>query len=181
MQLGRTGLTAWAYALVLGVLPGFAQTGAPPAKPAPAPAAAPVPTKVVVRGLSGAPLTLTMADLAKLHRDRVIIAHGAKKTVYEGATLGDILRQAHAPMGAMLHGANVAVAVLATGADGYHSVLSIAEADPGFRHEKVILADHADGQPLSAREGPFRLVVEGDDHPARNIRQTVSIELRRLP
>jgi DMSO/TMAO reductase YedYZ molybdopterin-dependent catalytic subunit len=143
-------------------------------------ATAPAPTSVTVRGVSGAPLTLAAAALAKLHRDSIIVMHGPKKTVYEGAALGDVLRQVHAPMGAMLHGTNMTLVVLATGSDGYKAVLSLAEADPGFRHGRAIIADHVDGAPLSAREGPFRLVVEGDDHPSRNIRGLVAIDVKRV-
>jgi hypothetical protein len=68
--------------------------------------------------------------------------------------------------------------VVATGRDGYRAALALAEADPGMRTAPTIVADRADGAPLSA-EGPLRLVVAGDLRPARSVRMLVSLEVRR--
>jgi len=43
------------------------------------------------------------------------------------------------------------------------------------------LADQADGKPLDPKEGPFRLVVDGDLKPARSARSVVEIDLKHLP
>jgi len=41
----------------------------------------------------------------------------------------------------------------------------------------IILADHRDGKPLDAHEGPLRIVVPGDKRGARWIRGVTSLEV----
>jgi hypothetical protein len=68
--------------------------------------------------------------------------------------------------------------VIAHASDGFASILSIAETDPVYRANPVILADTVNGKPLDAREGPYRLVVDGDLRPSRSPRAVVSIEVK---
>jgi Oxidoreductase molybdopterin binding domain len=69
------------------------------------------------------------------------------------------------------------IAVVVEGSDGYVVAFSLAEllADIGNRH--AWLALDMDGQPLSARDGPVRLIVPDDGKPARWVRgvQTISV------
>ena len=67
--------------------------------------------------------------------------------------------------------------VVATGSDGYSVVLSLAEVDPAFHENQVIVADHRDGQPLG-KNGPLQLIVPGDKRPARWVHNLVSISLQ---
>jgi DMSO/TMAO reductase YedYZ molybdopterin-dependent catalytic subunit len=55
--------------------------------------------------------------------------------------------------------------------------LALAEFDPGFSDRSIILADQQDGQSLPDNAAPFRVVVPGDSHRARWIRQVKSIEV----
>lgn len=107
-----------------------------------------------------------------------LTAHGATH-VYEGPTLASVLEKLDAPLGQRLRGEALKTFVVVTAADGYVVVFSLAEIDPAMSPTAVILADEADGAPLSAEEGPLRLVVEGDARPARSVRQVTAIELRR--
>ncbi len=106
-----------------------------------------------------------------------LTAHG-EIHVYEGATLASVLERLDAPLGPRLRGEALKTYVVVRAADGYVVVFSLAEIDPAMSPTAVILADGADGAPLSAEEGPLRLVVEGDARPARSARQVTAIELR---
>ena len=85
-----------------------------------------------------------------------------------------------APTGRELRGPALASVVVASAADGYQVACGLAEADPGTRPNRIILADRADGEALDAEAGPFQIVVEGDLRPARSIRQVISLEVRSL-
>ena len=48
------------------------------------------------------------------------------------------------------------------------------------RANRIIVADRGDGSPLGAKEGPFKLVIEGDLRPARAARNLTAIRVIRL-
>jgi len=140
------------------------------------------PGTITLRGLNGETEVLTSAQLAALPHQTVTLSHEGKDTVYAGPTLSELLRDIGAPMGVKLHGQGVNDVVFVTAADQYRVVLTLAEVDPSFhKGAKVILADQADGKPLDPKEGPFRLVVDGDLKPARSARSVVEIDLKHLP
>ena len=59
-------------------------------------------------------------------------------------------------------------------------VFSLAELDPDSSGSEVIVADTADGQALTAGQGPFRIVVPRDARPARSVRLAQRLEVVRL-
>ncbi len=140
------------------------------------------PGTVVVRGLTGQSETLTGADIAKLPHAHVTLEHMGVTSDFSGPLLSDLLRDVGAPMGVRLHGAGVNDVVFITAADKYRVVLSLGEVDPSFhKGAKVILADQADGKPLPLKEGPYRLIIDGDLKPSRAAYSVVAIELKHLP
>ena len=60
---------------------------------------------------------------------------------YEGVLVGEILKRAGVPLGAELRGNAVATYVVASATDGYQVVFSLAELDPGFTSNDIIVAD----------------------------------------
>jgi len=108
-----------------------------------------------------------------------LTAHG-ETHVYEGPTLASVLERLDAPLGQRLRGEALKTFVVVRAADGYVVVFSLAEIDPAMSPTAVILANETDGAPLSAEEGPLRLIVEGDARPARSVRQVTAIELRTV-
>lgn len=144
-------------------------------------AAAPaVAQTLTLKGLAGQVAVVTEADLAKLPRVKFTFdAHGQKHD-YEGPLLIDLLAEVGGPTGKALGGREMADVVLVTAADGYQVALGLAEADPGTRPNRIIIADRADGAPLGAKEGPFKLVIEGDLRPARSARMVISLSLIRV-
>jgi hypothetical protein len=90
----------------------------------------------------------------------------------------EILQRAGAPLGTELRGPNMTMCVVAGGSDGYQAVFALAEFDPGFTDQVILVADHRDGQPLNSREGPLRLIVPGDKRPARWVRALTILRLK---
>lgn len=135
---------------------------------------------LALKGPSGQTATLTAADVAKLPRVSFLFeAHGQKHT-YEGPLLIAVLAKAGVPTGKDLRGHALANAVVVRASDGYAVVYGLAELDPGTRPNRVILADKADGAALSDKDGPFKVVAEGDLRPARGARWVTSIEVVNL-
>jgi DMSO/TMAO reductase YedYZ molybdopterin-dependent catalytic subunit len=117
-----------------------------------------------VTGHVSQPQTLKAADLAKLPR--------AKVAGYEGVWLHEILTKAgFAP------GAEQAGYVIASASDGYRAVFSLAEVDPTVTDPQVLVADKVNGEPLTGRDGTFRIVATKDIRGVRGVRQLARLEV----
>lgn len=138
------------------------------------------PAGVLLRGPAGARFEASASELAALPQTSVDLTLSGKTIHYEGVRLDVLLAKVAAPLGRALRGAAMADLVVVKGADGYKAVFGLADMDPAFRNEPVILADRADGAPLGP-EGPLRLVVGGDLRPARSVRSVVEIDVEPLP
>ena len=163
-------MTLAALCLVLSAGPTVAQSPA---------IAAPTKT-LVVAGDVAKPLTLTPADLKALPRTRVEVKEDTRAIVYEGVLVGELLKRAGAPAGGDMRGNAMASYVLASANDGYQVVFSLAELDPGFTSNDIIVADSVDGKPLFDYQGPFRIVAPKDLRGARSLRMLERLELVRL-
>jgi hypothetical protein len=122
-------------------------------------------------------LSLESADLAKLPATEVDASDHQAKHHYSGVFVHDILGLVGAPSGDALRGKALSLIVRITGNDNYSVVFALAEFDPGFSDRSIVLADKQDGQPLPDTAAPFRIVIPGDTHPARWVRQVKSIEV----
>lgn len=132
--------------------------------------------KVTVAGRDS--VVLTPKDLAALPRAKATIQVKGAAVTYEGVRLDAVLAQAGVVHGDRLMGRYLNQVVIARAADGFFSLLSLAETDPAYRANPVVVADTVNGQKLDEREGPYRLVVDGDLRPSRAPRQVVSIEVK---
>jgi hypothetical protein len=144
------------------------------------------------------PTASLTVDLSSSDGHRVTLSEGAMKSMpqktvrihnphsgadetYQGVELSLLLARLDAPLGTKLHGNALAMYVVAEGTDHYRAVYSLAEVDPAFRSGTVIVADRMNGQPLDAKNGPFKLVNTADKHPARCVRNLASIQLKSAP
>ena len=50
-----------------------------------------------------------------------------------------------------------------------------------MQRRAVILADRMDGAPLPAHDAPYRIVVDGDQKPARSVYAVTRIEVKAIP
>lgn len=137
-------------------------------------------TSVQVTGAVKQPLTLTADDLAKMPRATVKTTSSGMDTVYEGVWLHEVLKRAGAPQGSTLRGKALAGYMLAEASDGYQVVFSLAELDPAFIDNEILLADTANGKPLFGAQGRFRLVVPKDKPGARSVRMLTKLEVVQL-
>ena len=135
---------------------------------------------IALHGPDGQAATLSAADLAALPHVSVTATQHGKTSTFDGVPLGDIVAKVGAAQGKAVHGPELATVIRITAKDGYQVVLGLAETDPATRAGKVILADRADGAPLKAEDGPFRIVVSDDLRPARSARMVEKIEVIRL-
>jgi DMSO/TMAO reductase YedYZ molybdopterin-dependent catalytic subunit len=125
-------------------------------------------------------LTLSADDLAKMPRATVRATSHGTETVYEGVWLHEILKKAGVPQGNELRGKALAGYVLAQAQDGYQVVFSLGELDPSFIDNEILLADTANGKPLSSEQGRFKLVVPKDKPAARSVRMLTKLEVVQL-
>jgi DMSO/TMAO reductase YedYZ molybdopterin-dependent catalytic subunit len=138
--------------------------------------------------LAGNPIDLTASDLQRLPRQTLRVAyptaaadHQTSQEELSGFPLRALLDRLGLPSGHDVHGDALRLYVVAEGADGYRAVLALAELDASFTDNIVLVADRRGGQPLSANEGPLRLIVPTDKRPARWVRQLVRIYVGKAP
>ena len=131
-------------------------------------------------GLDGRAVSLSAAEVAAMPHVPLTVTVEGKTAAYRGVPLAALLARIDAPLGKALRGPELRDVVLLTAQDGYGAALALAEADPMMRKEQVILADEADGRPLGEKQGPYRLVIEGDQRGARLVRMVTDIELKRI-
>jgi len=131
-------------------------------------------------GLVTQPKSFTLDDLQKLPATRETVSfmgeHGQEKSSYTGVLLWTLLDQA----GGLADSGkrpDLRHTMTVTGRDGYIVVLSLGELDPDFGAKAAIVAYSRDGQPFDPARG-FRLVVPGDKHGGRDVRDVVIIEVK---
>ncbi|WP_316739024.1 molybdopterin-dependent oxidoreductase [Pedobacter aquatilis] len=133
---------------------------------------------IKISGEVKTPITITLADLAKMTRIEVSRKDRDNKDhIYSGVSLSMLLTQAGATMGKDLRGENLAKYVVVEASDGYQVLFSLAELDSEFSDDKIILADSIDNKLLPAADGPFRVIVQNDKRPARCIKQVTGIKI----
>ena len=136
---------------------------------------------LTVSGAVKTPLTLTLADLGKMPRTTVTVSEDGTDVHYEGVLLADILKRAGATTGAALRGKALASYLLCEAKDGYRVVFALAEFDPDFSDNPIIVADAREGKPLFDYQGPFRIMAPRDKKAARGIRMLTKLTVVQLP
>jgi hypothetical protein len=131
-----------------------------------------------VIGLDGRKTTVAFDGMPRQSIDTADAA--GIKTTYAGVALRDVLAKAGVPMGEALRGKALARVVIATATDGYQVAFAIAELDPGFNDDLVLIADTRNGKPLLADSGPLQIIVPQDRRAARWVRQLTRLEVRQL-
>jgi Oxidoreductase molybdopterin binding domain len=102
-----------------------------------------------------------------------LTSHGPEQGAYTGALLWSVLD--HGDVLGSDRRARLRRTIVVTGRDGYAVVLALAEIDPEFEGKQVLLAYRRDGQPIAG--GTLRLIVPGDRHGGRSVRDVVRIDL----
>ena len=132
-------------------------------------------------GEKGATRTISAAELGGLPQSEVTITEKDGATlVFRGPTLRSLMAEVGAPTGHEFRGPNMLLAILATATDGYRVAYMLAEVDEGFGNKNAILAISQNGTALPAKDGPFRVIMPGEEHRARWIRMVQSLRLVRV-
>lgn len=138
-------------------------------------AAEPAAVHVVLPG--GQQVALSPSVLAHVSRQTVSATAHGKTASYEGYDLRAVLAAAGIAPVEAIRGKRLGNYVEVTAADHYKVVFGLGELDPTLGNRQVLLVDREDGHPLSSEDGPWRLVVPGDQRPARWERQVVAIRV----
>jgi DMSO/TMAO reductase YedYZ molybdopterin-dependent catalytic subunit len=132
-------------------------------------------------GEQGAAKTLTAAELSALPQSEVRVTEKDGATiVFRGPTLRSLVNLVGAPTGHEFRGPNILIAIVAEASDGYRAAYMLAEVDDGFGNKNAVLALTQNGATLPAKDGPFRMVMPGEEHRARWIRMVQRIRLVRV-
>jgi hypothetical protein len=160
MTLGRVAMTA----LLLAVI---------------APAVAWGEDRAVLRGSVKQELILDEALLKSLPAVTVDVTFetgdGKKSGSYTGVLLWSLLEKA-VPIDEPGKNASLRHTLVIAGRDGYAVALAFGEIDPHYEGKSVILA-YAGGEP-PVSFGALRLVVPGDAHGGRSVRDVAAIEVK---
>ncbi len=125
------------------------------------------------------PVTAALLDGLAPHMAE-FTAHGTAHRC-QGPLLREVVARISPAEGQAARGAALSTVVLVTGRDGYRVVFGLGELDPGLGASRAIIATHCDGKPVGNEDGPFRLVVPGEERAARSARQVATIALVDLP
>ena len=125
----------------------------------------------------GTSTTLTAAQITALPHVTISVKDHDTPAQFEGVPLAAVLALAGVQLGNSMRGPRMTEALLVEASDDYEVVFALAEIDPDLATREILLADKRDGQPLDAKQGPFRIVAPGDKRPARWIRQITSMKI----
>jgi DMSO/TMAO reductase YedYZ molybdopterin-dependent catalytic subunit len=133
---------------------------------------------IAIAGTVQHPETLTLSDLQKLPLTTVSVSfetdNGSESASYAGALFWTAVSAA-TPIDSVGKNARLRHIFLVSGRDGYAAALSEGELDPKLEGKSVILAYEKDGKPLAYG---IRLIVPGDHHAARAVRDVVRIDVQ---
>jgi hypothetical protein len=133
----------------------------------------------VLRGAVKQQLVLDEALLKSLPATTVDVTYetgeGKKSGSYRGVLLWALLEKA-VPIDEPGKNASLRHTLLVTGRDGYAAALALGELDPHYEGKSVILA-YAGGEPPLSFDS-LRLVVPGDAHGGRSVRDVAAIDVR---
>ena len=127
----------------------------------------PAPLTVIVEGVAR---SVPATSLRSMPRDTMQLTfHDQPAVTYEGIPLAAVLRAVGVRTDS-LNAQALATRVVTESSDGYRVVLALADLDPSLGGKRILLADRMNGRPLPANEGPWRLLVGGEDRPSRSAR-----------
>jgi DMSO/TMAO reductase YedYZ molybdopterin-dependent catalytic subunit len=133
-------------------------------------------TSLKLDGALKSPATYSMADLAALPATDVAISvqgHEAASGNWKGVSLLTLIEKA-GTVEEQGHGGYLQHVIIARGTDGYGVAIALGEIDPKFEGKKAIVAYQKDGAPLPS----LRLIIPGDSHAGRDVRDLAELSLR---
>ncbi len=131
-------------------------------------------------GLDGTTRALDLQALRALPQVSVVDSSPATGVSrFRGPTVRTLVSLVGAPQGHDLRGPSMTLVVLAEARDGYKVAYSLGELDEQFGARAAIVTLSEDDHPLSDEDGPLRIIVPGESHHARWIRQLTTLRVVR--
>lgn len=132
------------------------------------------------------PLTLTADDLQNNYPSQSVdvtylSGQDTVSSSFTGVLLWDILSNAQVNYNADVHNDKLSFYIVATASDGYQAVVSLAEIDPEFGNQPILVAFAEQGEPIADEEGALRLIVPSDGRGGRYVSGLVSLSVRDAP
>lgn len=132
--------------------------------------------KLTVGLLDKSPQVLERSEIARLpHKTVKVKSSGSKPSIYSGVPLQELLKHVGGVVSSDLGGIVVLESV-----DGPPVLFAMAEFDSALTDKRILLADSKDGKPLTAPEGPFRIIVPDEKEPTRWVKQVWAIYVVRV-
>lgn len=138
-----------------------------------------VPAMLVVQGVGGKSVTLSVLELSKLPQQTVKVTDHGTPATFEGVLVTDVLAKVDLPLGEKFHSTAASYYLTVEAKDGYRAVFAWAELDSTFMDKAVYVVTKRDGRPLTDKDGPFELVVPGEKRGARWVRQLTALKIRQ--
>jgi len=146
---------------------------------APPLAAQQLPPDTLIIILDGRSAILRRTDLESLPRADVTLPAGEGGSHrFTGIPLRAVLERAGFDT-AQVHGPALASSMLVVARDGYRVAFGLSDLDSAITGRALLLAYAMDGQLLDVRRGPWQLIVPGDLHGRRSVRQVQEIRTTR--
>lgn len=131
--------------------------------------------------IDGRTTSLAWAELTRLPRADVAISRvDGPPQRFTGIPLRAILERAGLDTGWVAR-ADLARSLLIEARDGYRVAFGLAAVDSAVTGRTLLLAFAEGGQPLGKRRGPWQLIVPGDPHARRSVRQVTAIRVLPAP
>lgn len=125
--------------------------------------------------------TLTAAQLKAMPQVEIRVREkDSSFTTFRGPTLRGLMTLAGAPTGRALRGPSMLLAIVADAPDGYSAGYMLADVDEQFGARAAIVAIAQDGKALPTADGPLRVIVQGEEHRARWVRNVAKLRLVRI-
>ncbi len=136
---------------------------------------------LIIQGEGVARTALHIKDLQSLPRKTVRAKDykGGAVVSFEGVELYEVLKKAGLPFGANLKHGELSKYLLAEGHDGYKVAFTLAELEPLFTENIVLLADTKDGKPLDDYAGTMCIIIPHEKKNGRWMRQLKSLTVKR--
>ena len=132
--------------------------------------------KLTVSLLDGSPQVMDRSDISKLpHMTVKVRGSGGKISIYSGVPLEELLKHVGAVFGKERRRINLGSIVLVESVDQPSILFAMAEFDIALTDKRILLADTKNGRPLTAPEGPFRIIVPDEKQPTRWAKQVWAI------
>ena len=125
--------------------------------------------------------TLSASDIANLPDQTIRTTDHGTPVTFQGVLLSDVLAKVSGPTGETFNKTVASYYLIAEAHDGYQAVFTWAEIDPTFTDRRVYVVTKREGNPLTAKDGPYELIVPGERRFSRWVRQLKLLRVEPLP